>query len=56
MNIISILISVNLIENPNFEAICWSKNGDSNDISTAPWEVKTGGEGWRLEKTPQGKC
>lgn len=53
--LIFILISVNLITNPNFEAKEWSKSGETIEIKTEPWELqKTGGDGWKLEKTPLG--
>ncbi|XP_065056698.1 uncharacterized protein LOC135684922 [Rhopilema esculentum] len=47
--------NVNLIENPNFVAQNWNHNGDTVDMRKEPWElIETGGDGWRLEKTPQG--
>ena len=54
--IMMILISVNLISSPNFEAKCWNENGDTIEINMAPWDIiSTGGDGWRLEKRPLGK-
>ena len=50
------MISVNLISNPNFEAKRWNENGDTVEINTMPWNIiNTGGDGWKLEKTPMGK-
>ena len=50
-----IALAVNLIENPNFVAQNWNQNGDTVDMRKEPWElIETGGDGWKLEKTPQG--
>eukprot|EP00794_Sanderia_malayensis_P002849 gene2849-3295_t len=46
----------NLVKNPNFEPRFWNADGATKEFNSDPWEIlETGGDGWQLEKGPQGR-